>query len=323
MALPRLDSRSPDPAPPRQRRAAIKDTPRKPPLTPSQLRARLQGAWMHRGYHVFRRSEGWQATHKVWRLFPRQPVEFWWRDYDDIEGFKRYIDAWYRGDLAHTQFIEKQQTAFNVIFPDPHDVQQLVTQQVSCRRLFDCLRLTDRAELPLWGRVAFVTNGHYLVPAEYITLLAEIDPDGLGHLKDQPGPWRAAKENDLASLGLTPEQVTSGLYLRGRPGVEVRPSTSTTTPVHQSAVGLPEPARVEAEPPPAAPPRERTIWRREHPDYTDWLTHAVPPQGPAWYTRRLYRNDHVLYAATAWSSDGPWQVWERDSAALLALDLDL
>lgn len=331
MATPRIDGSSADSLPTKPRnscRPSIKDIPRKPPQSPSQLRVRLQGAWLHRGYHVFRKPGGWHATHIMWRLFSRLPLEFYWRDYDDIEGFKRYIDAWYKGDLAHCQMCEKQEIAFNIIFPDQTQVQALQTQQVSCRRLFECLQLTDKADFPLWGRVAFVTNGHYLVPAEYISLLAAANPDGLGHLADQPGPWRAAKDRDLDAMGLKPEDVTSGMYLRNPPkGVNVRAAVSSEHVVPSRPVlGLPDPARPEA---PAevevavAPPRERTMYRRDQETYTDWMTKATPDAGAPWFTRRLFRGEHLLYAATAWSADGPWHVWERDSSALLALDLDI
>ncbi len=73
----------------------------------------------------------------------------------------------------------------------------------------------------------------------------------------------------------------------------------------------------------AAPPRERTVYRRDLDEYTDWMTKSTSDTGAAWFTRRLFREGEVLYAATAWTANGPWHVYERDSSALLALDLDI
>lgn len=283
----------------------------------------------YRGYQtITKRSGGYKCKHLLQHAFPDLPAEFYWANLDRT-GLMRYIDRLYLSDFVFCRQCEDDGRVTNVSYPVVENAEKRPDKTINVKRLFDCLQLVDTMNVPLWNRAFFVTDGNYLVPRTYIAELVRFAPDRFGHL-DPNREWREATVDDLRAMNLRPEQVTSGLYLDHKPKTPVNGKPMPTPPAYHAQAtakdmgrATPQTDDVTEQDSAAPPPRERTVSRREHDEYTDWTTQVIPDDGRPWYTRRLYREGRVFYSATSWERDGPWTVWERDNAELLALGLDL
>jgi hypothetical protein len=274
---------------------------------------------IHRGYRFLRRSPNRYAfDHILWRMFPALPKTFEWNS--DLGTAKHYIDAIYASDKRTTLRYEKEGTAVDVQFVPTSDAPTSTYSRVSVTRLLEALALKDAFDAPLWDNVAFVTDGSYLVPCDYIASLITADPKLFGHL-DPRREWVRARPEHLQKMGLQTGQVTSGMYLNA--------SAKMSPAGVAAAVARPEPVAeggpsddLDAEAPPQGPPRERTLSRRDRVDYVEWVTEVQYDGQAPYYCRRLYRDQQMLYEATSFHRQGPWTVYHRDNNLLLALGVD-
>ncbi len=90
-------------------------------------------------------------------------------------------------------------------------------------------------------------------------------------------------------MGLSPEDVTTSLY-----------HEETDTGVDHA--------------------REVELERIVNDRHIDLLTQVLPSNGKPYYARRIFllQDGHCLWEGTAFNPGGPWKVWKRDSALLLA-----
>jgi hypothetical protein len=173
--------------------------------------------------------------------------------------------------------------------------------QVNVHRFFDMMLLRDHFDVPLWGRVQFLTDGMSFVPRSFIAALGNLLGEEGKHL-DPSKPWHICEESDLTKAGLKPEDITSSMY-RGR---------------YQASPEASAPAA------PGVPPRELEVHRHVYVGYIDLLTQVIPDAGHAYYVRRiLSRKGHQIWVANAYQLAGPWKVWQREPSELLALGLNI
>lgn len=261
----------------------------------------------HRGFWYRRTvNAAHDCNHQIWWMFPLIPKRFTWTQ--TVPRLHMYIDAWYSGDRRTTAQYEKEGAAVDLEMPDITDPPLAKRIRTSASRLFSALALQDEFDVPLWGSTTFVTDGRYLVPATYINELIGADPKRFGHL-DPKAKWVRAKDEHLKIMGIKPDQVTSGMYL-----------SKGQQPAGQSQLVAEDEAPPEEV---AAPPRERTVVRRDHDDFVEWITEVAPADGDVYYCRRVVYDRRFIYEATAWTRRGPWTVYHRDSSMLLALGVDL
>jgi hypothetical protein len=240
-------------------------------------------------------------------MFPALPKSFHWTR--DMAALRQYVDAWYLGDRKTTARYERENSATDIVMPTADEVHAFMRIRVNLNRLVDTLTLTDAFDVPLWGHSAFVTDGNYLVPCDYINRLVSLDPKRFGHL-DPTHKWERAMPQHLKAMGLKPEQVTSGMYLRNKPTPDAAPATASDGEQEGAVAAT------------SATPRERTLLRRDRVDYIEWVTEIIPDDQPPYFCRRLYRDQQMLYEATSYNRSGPWTVYSRDNNALLALGVD-
>lgn len=259
----------------------------------------------HRGYWYRKFKTHIMCEHVTWWMFPLLPKRFQWNDTAVRLGM--YIDAWYSGDRRTTAQYEKEGAATDLEMPDVTDPPLAKRVRTSATRLFSALALQDQFDVPLWGTLTFITDGRYLVPANFISQLIAADPKRFGHL-DANAKWEKATPQHLQKMGLKPEQVTSGMYLKPQA------AATSAEPADEDPVGeVPEPQ---------SPPRERTLLRRDRVDYIEWVTEIEYEGQAPYFCRRLYRDQQMLYEATSYSRNGPWTVYTRDNSTLLALGID-
>ena len=131
---------------------------------------------------------------------------------------KGYIDHLLLGHTTETSRIEQAGFAVDIIpwqdtFPVHAEARMLT---VNARRLFDYFTLRDTIEVPIWSKVDFITDGQRLIPRHFVGALAQaMNAMGESIPFDPNATWRRAHVSDLQNMGLTPDQVTTGLY-RGR-----------------------------------------------------------------------------------------------------------
>ncbi len=307
-------------------------------------RPQNQHTRMHRGYEVKLRKNTWRAKHRIWRMFAELPLEFTWTDTNEWDGLQAYIDAWYKGDLKLRGLFEERGLVTDIEFPDPNFLVNNEPTQVNAARFFDCLKLSDRINVPLWTKVRFVTDGHVLVPSTWVQALIEADPVGFAYLKGR-GPWRVATGADLAKMGVKVSEVTSSMYSKGLPAkrgqappkvledrlrlAKVDPVTAALTaaatpPAEEDNLDDAEEGAVESQPQQATPitTKEHLIRREQHDDgVIDLISQSIPVEGSPWFNRRILYKGRCIYAANAWVPRGPWTVWQRDDATLMALEI--
>jgi hypothetical protein len=231
-------------------------------------------------------------------LLPGLPIHFVWLPRDDRDGLKRYIDSLLLGRKTESTQIEQMGCITEVEYDlTPRSEDSDV--QINAHRLVDFLALRDHFNVPLWGKVRFVTNGKHLVPYEYIAAMSKL-AGPYGAVFDAAAPWKKATPKDLEAMGLKPEDVTSSMYRFG--------PTSDTGETHAQE--------------PAAPPREEQISMTHFRRHFEILTQSFPEGQRTFFTRRLFLySGKQLWVGTAFAETGPWKVWERATSELIALGL--
>lgn len=267
-------------------------------------------AWSYRCFNIRGVARGLKATNVFPALSPDVPRSFVWNYKDDRDGLRTYIDAILIGRRAEAAATEANGAVSEVeLFH--YDRPENTVIKVSIRRFVDFLMLRDQFDVPLWGKVHFITDGTNIIPREFVAALGQMLGDE-GKFLNPNKPWRHCSEVDLKKMGLSPGEVTSGMYRR-------RASSSQPVGMSQPDYGIPE----DSDAPPVAP-RELEIWCRKKERYTDLMTKVIPDEGAAYHARRIINTEGIiLWSGTAFAVSGPWRVWERRTAELLALGLDL
>jgi hypothetical protein len=243
-------------------------------------------------------------------LSPDIPSKFVWAFADDKEGLKHYIDLILTGQRSEATMVEAtgaitEQEMFHLDRPQDQVIN------VNIRRFVDYLLLRDRFSVPLWGKVKFITDQSNIIPREFIAAIAQILGED-GKFLDPNRPWKHCTEKDLEAMGLKPSDVTSSMN-RGKF------SSHAASPSIESTFVPPEETDV-----PAPPPQEVEMRRDAYRDYVDLLTQVRPEEGDPYFVRRIISlRGPILWAGSAYRPNGPWKVWQRDNAQLLALGLNL
>ena len=262
-----------------------------------QAHLRSIGAWLHRCYHLApRKGGGWRCRNLFVGLAKDLPITFEWPSTEDRDGVKTYIDALLLSRMAEVTQIENAGLAINVVH-DTTTIPEDPIVPVKIARLADYFQLRDRFDVPLWGKVRFMTNGRAFVPIEFIAAMAQI-LDKNGDRMDCSGDWHLASTDDLERVGLRPEDITSSMNLR---------AGSATAAAEEAS---------------ATPPREEQISMTHLKRHFEILSQSFPEGQPTFFTRRLFLySGKQLWVGTSFQEKGPWKVWERATSELLALGL--
>lgn len=291
--------------------------------------------WPHRCFHIrakkFNGQPAWWAVNAFPALVPETPFSFYWMAREDRDGLRGYIDALLLGHRSKA--IEYERSGLvEAIEPFVIDRPDDVRVRISAQRFVDTMLLRDYLDVPLWGRVAFITNGKRLIPNEFVAAMAKMLSHEDRSFIDVGSQWRHATERDLNAMGLKPSDVTSSLY-RYQNDHLATAGAQEQAPAVDSAEFEPPPA---SEDPPTAvtiaatratsepPLREIEINRRRFDRHFELLTLVQPPRrAKPYYVRRLglLRDGRLLWSGTSYYSDGPWTVTQRDTALLLALGI--
>ena len=268
----------------------------------SQRRAR-QSIWSYRCFVFRRHRSGWRALNILKLLTMDIPRGFLWMKLHDREGLKAYVDAVISNRGAHATLFEERGYVEQVEY-DPPMIGD--TFRLSAKALFGCLALRDAFDVPLFEKVTFVTDGQKLVPTEFIALLSECadNPEWFGN----PDKWRWATPEDLDRIsGGDPMKINSGMY-RGKPNF-----------MNSSVPLLPGVDADTGGEMPDTPPSETEIRRDAYEKHFELLTCVRSSRARTYFVRRLatYRGQ-VMLSASSFNPLGPWTVYARDSALLLA-----
>lgn len=304
---------------------------------------RFLNAWSHRCFLMkakkFNGHPAWWCTNGFPAFMTEVPHTFYWMARDDRDGLKTYIDALLLGQRSKSIEYEKNGLVegiemFTLDRPEETRIH------VGIRRFIDTLTLRDNLELPLWGKITFITDGNRLVPTEYLAAISQLMDPETRKLFDVNRPWRGATVQDLASMGLRPEDVTSSMYryrdaemTEAYGGVEAAPEM-VAEPVYEGGtpegddpptahtVAVPSAAHT---PDPSPQAREVEVRRNRYERHFEVVTIVEPPRrrGRVYYVRRLatLREGRMIWVGTSFFADGPWKVWQRETATLLALGL--
>ncbi len=269
------------------------------------MRQRGPVGWRYRCFYIVPFGKGWKATSSVPALSPDLPWKFVWAVADDKEGLQDYIDALLNGSRSRSSEFEEKGfvTGIEIYHLDrPDDVRI----RVNINHLVDMLAVRDHISVPLWAKLQFVTDGQKLVPRDYIAALARLAPEH-ADLFDPKRPWDYASDKKLADMGLKPEDVTSDMN---------RPK-HTAAPLRRSRV---TPSGREA----GAAPQEVRISLKQFNGYFELITQVRPEGEEPYLTKRIARPDGtLLWCGTSYDLQGPWTVYERNAAELLALGIEL
>ncbi len=258
----------------------------------------------HRCYALRPWKKGWQCRNVFPALTPDLPWKFIWPERSDIAGLKKYIDALLLGNRSEAVMLE---TAGAVQDVEMYQLERPDSPivRINANRFVDMMLLRDHFDVPLWGRVHFVTDGESIIPRTLIAALGQMLGEDGQHL-DATKPWRHCTAKDLKAMGLKESDVTSSMY---RDRVTTKPWMDTAV----NATAAPDVA-----------PREIEVHRRDHHGYFDLVTQVLPEGHAPYYTRRVIdANSRVLWVATSYQLDGPWKIWKRESAELMALGLSI
>ncbi len=269
------------------------------------MRQRGPSGWRYRCFYIVPFAKGWKATSSIPALSPDLPWKFVWTVVDDKPGLQEYIDALLNGSRSRSSEFEEKGFVTNIEtyhLDRPDDVRI----KVNIRHLVDMLVLRDHISVPLWAKLQFVTHGNKLIPRDYIAALAQLAPEH-ADLLDPKLPWDYASDKKLAAMGLKPEDVTSDMNRPKHTAAPMRRSSSIPTGREQGA-----------------PPQEVRISLKHFNGYFELITQVRPEDDHPYLTRRIARPDGtLLWCGTSYELQGPWTVYARNAAELLALGIEL
>lgn len=257
-------------------------------------------------YMRFGKGDAFQAMNLFPALTGDIPESFIWHSRSDVDGLHKYIDAVLLGKKSEALHYEKIGMVTDIkTFQIERPEDPLI--KVSAKRFADFILLRDHFNVPLWGRVHFITDGHRVVPREFLASVgAAVDP--AGDFIDMNGDWRGLTEEELKNMGLRTEDITSSMYRK-----ESLPTNGIAAPVGNND-------DIEVA------PLEREIDRQVSDEHVDLLTQVIPSDGSqVYYARRLFlfkkTNGQLLWEGTSFNPMGPWTVYFRNSAKMLALSI--
>ncbi len=267
-------------------------------------------AWAYRCFWMRPKGSGWHAINAFPALSPDIPQKFLWNYRDDKEGLCRYIDVLLTGQRSEATTIEVSGAVSDTeMFHCDRPKDPVI--RVAVRRFVDYLMLRDHFEVPLWGKVHFITDGWNVIPREFIAAIGQLLGED-GSFLDPTKPWKHCTEQDLAAMGLKTSDVTSSMNRKRF----ARPNATA----EQVFAG----ADASAGDAPPAPPREIELSREIFDRYVDMLTQVIPEDEQHYFTRRIISvSGPILWCGTSYARSGPWRVWTRNTAELLALGLNL
>lgn len=269
--------------------------------------SQLQSMHAYRCFYMkFGKGDSYDAVNVFPAITGDVPESFVWNSRTDVDGLHKYIDAVLLGKKSEALHYENIGMVSDIkIFQ--MDRPKDPTIRVISRRFTDFMLLRDHFNVPLWGRIHFITDGKRIVPREFLASIgAAIDPNK--EFIDPSGDWQGLNDTKLKEMGLKPEDITSSMYRKDTPA-----------PIGvAAAVGNTDEIEVE--------PREIEIDRIIGKDHVDLLTQVIPSDGsPPYFARRLFLfkqvSGHLLWEGTSYSPKGPWSVWFRNSAKMLALSI--
>lgn len=268
-----------------------------------------QSIWAYRCYLIHRTREGYKAKNLLPALIPEAPISFIWVGIDDKEGLREYIDAILRSHRSKVAEFEDKKFVVSIEHA-PIRRPEDPTIKVNAKRLIDVLLLRDHFDVPLWGKLSFITDGTRLVPTQYIAALAQLMPE-YSKLFDPNRTWKYATEKRVREMGLVPEQVTSGMYREEIAEID-----------RQREQGMQRVAMANGSP--SAAPQETRVSLKNYDGYFDLITRVVPADGAPYFTRRIAKTTGVLlWCGTSYQLEGPWTVYQRNASELLALGIEL
>jgi hypothetical protein len=275
----------------------------------------------HRTFTMFPVRDGWVAKNTLPHLAFGIPRAFQWKGADDLVGIKSYIDLITAGRKAEAQLFETQGSVFSVEM----DSEEL-TGSIKCNfgSFLDLISLRGHVDFPLRSRVQFLTNGHKLIPADFITLLAKYVPNP-GWLGD-PNNWHKATEEELDQITREHGEIHAGMY-RDEPNLlSDSPAVAAVAVADELSgrTGPEEDFEPDIEPEVRAPPpQESEIRRSPYDRHFELVTVVTDGTQRPFYARRLARYDgQLLWAGSSYSVNGPWTEYHRDNGQLLALGLN-
>jgi len=242
-------------------------------------------AWKYCMYS-FRPAKGggWYAANRLRHLAYGFPRSFVWKDKDDKEGLRSYVELIAAGRKTEAALIEGSGAVTEIEY-DPEQLTGCIT--VDADAFFSTLALTGYVKIPLVERVRFTLNGRAITAAEYLTILGEYSgkPD-----------WF----NPNGARWATPDEVE-----------ELQPHSAMYTDERLGQAELPAPEE---------PPRETEISRTSYDRHFEMITLVEPSSGKPYFVRRV-ANLHgtVIWSGSAFSPKGPWKEYSRNSAQLIAL----
>jgi hypothetical protein len=299
---------------------------------------RAFSAWNHRCYLLqprkFNGAGAWKATSVFPALAEDLPASFLWTAREDREGLKKYIDALLTSRRSESIYFEKAGLVEEIEMPSiarPEDTKI----RANVWRFVDFMTLRDACDIPLWGKVHFITDGHNVVPIEFLAAVMQLFDPEAKRFYNPKADWWHCRESDLERMGLRPEDITSGMYRQryqqpsvdaeGAEGEDVLGEDDVVDTETGSVDETPTPqtTRATTRKPPSPVTREISVTTAKHAKHADVLTLAQPKNGPPYYVRRMITyQGQLLWAATSYHPDGPWNVSHRDAAMLLALGVD-
>jgi hypothetical protein len=270
--------------------------------TPEDLRdpgsqVNAGAAWRWRIYILTPHTNGWQAKSMIPTMPVDAPVGFLWTRRKDIEGLKAYIDAALRSEASEVLRAQELGLAVDVKpgIPPGED-----TYHVRADVLVDYLLLRGGIDLPAHGLLRLYTrqsanHNEQFITSDFLCALAPL----------------LAKEDPVRRYPRDKE------WFRVPPSKPALPTwlkvDHVTTAHHATHQANTEASEVDV---------EREVSRDVHSSYIEVITHVQPPEGRAYFCRRLLTfAGAVVYAATAWMQSGPWRVHQRDNAAIMALGI--
>lgn len=278
-----------------------------------------RSAFRHRCFHVVSAKGGWRATNFLSHLSHGIPRSFRWNGTEDQGGIRTYIDLITAGRKAEARLFETQGSVFDVV----EDPEGLASGSTTCNfaGFLDLIALRGHVDLPLRERVQFLTDGKKLVPAQFITMLAQHVPNSewFGDAQN----WRKATKADLDQITQEQGPIHSGMY-RDKPTFLSAASIVATADAlsHRVPDEADDELEEELEELPAVS-RESEIRRAPYEHHFELVTVVTQGEERPFYARRLARyNGLLLWAGSSYSISGPWTEYHRDNAQLLALGLN-
>ncbi len=296
-----------------------KGKPRRPRKNGSAAGSNFS-VWGYRCYSIRASGDGCKVVNAFPALASNIPFTFTWTVRKDREGLKRYIDALVTDHRSESIYFEKVGMVDDIQFfhVDRPDDQKI---RVKISRFVEFMALRDDFNVPLWGRLHFVTDGDSIVPAEFLASLGQMFDPSEKKFFDPTKEWRHCRENDLEKMGLKPEDVTSSMYRQRHAPVMAEVGTEEQVPVYADDASD-EPEELGDEASPQASVRETEVERVLEANYADMTTLVQPDRGRQYFARRIMTYEgRMLWVGTSFTRSS-WKVWQRDTARLLALGLD-